>query len=119
MKTQTSKIFKNRDSATAALKKVGIAKADYARFISKTADGKFKCDINTAIESLLPPAKAVKRKMSHKETVSAVARALVLAGNDNAEIWSVLQKRFGLDDKKRGYPAWYRNELRRKGQLAA
>jgi hypothetical protein len=53
------------------------------------------------------------------DTVSAVARALILAGKTNQEVWIALQKQFNLDDGKRSYPGWYRSEVKRKGLLAA
>jgi len=49
--------------------------------------------------------------------VGAMARTMILAGKTNAEIWEVLHNQFGLDDKKKSYPAWYRSDMRRKGLL--
>lgn len=50
-------------------------------------------------------------------TVSDEIRRLIKAGRTNAEIWAEVQPRFGLADNKRHYPAWYRSELRRRGEL--
>ena len=44
----TTKTFASRDSATSALRKLGIKPADYNQFIAKTTDGKFDCAIDSA-----------------------------------------------------------------------
>jgi len=51
-------------------------------------------------------------------TVSSFMRGMILDGATNQEVWEAAQPLFGLDDKKRGYPAWYRTELKNKGLLA-
>jgi hypothetical protein len=38
-----------------------------------------------------------------------------MAGKTNEEVWNVIKAQFNLDDKKKGYPAWYRANLKRKG----
>ena len=45
--TTETKIFKSRDSATAALRKLGVTSVDYALYIEKHKDG-FKCFIGEA-----------------------------------------------------------------------
>lgn len=62
-------------------------------------------------------AKAEKTKAAPKAkeprvTVASTARDMVRAGKTNEEIWAVLQKDFGLDDSKKHYPAWYRNQVK-------
>lgn len=52
-----------------------------------------------------------------KVTCSSRARELIRAGKTNQEVWDLISVEFKLDDKKRLYPAWYRRELRRKGEL--
>ena len=52
-------------------------------------------------------------------SVSSVMRELILAGKSNTEIFALCQQRFGLDDSKKGYPAWYRRELKLKGEISA
>lgn len=61
------------------------------------------------------PAKSQK-VTAQRITVSAVARELILAGKDNKEVWTALVEQFRLDETKKHYPAWYRAELRRKGE---
>ncbi len=46
-------------------------------------------------------------------------RDLILQGKlDDDSIFATVKAEYGLEDKKRPYVAWYRNELIRKGQLA-
>lgn len=49
-----------------------------------------------------------------KPSVSARCRELFTT-HDNAAIFAILQAEYGLDDKKRGYPAWYRADAKRRG----
>lgn len=71
------------------------------------------------------PAKAAKAEKKVKaakthageDSVSAVMRQMLLAGKTNLEVWEHCQPLFNLDEKKRGYPAWYRTELKNKGLL--
>lgn len=130
------KILARRDSATAALRKLGINPRDYGAFITTTEDGKFACHIARAemhLESLKTPKtpKVVQVKSGRRgndpevevpvkasrEGISATARALILDGKTNAEVWEVLQTRFSLDRSKRHYPTWYRCEMKRTGLL--
>lgn len=139
MKTQSAdavKILSRRDSCTTILRKMGIHSRDYNAFIEVMSDGKFACHIARAemhLESLKKaaekPAKAEKPTASKKaaktekptketkRTVSSVARDLIVAGKTNAEVWEVISKEFNLDDGKKGYPAWYRADCKRKGLI--
>lgn len=60
-------------------------------------------------------AKAVPAKKEPRVTMSSIARALILEGKTNAEVWAIIQPQFNLDSKKSYYPGWWRFELRRKG----
>ena len=72
-----------------------------------------------AAKKLLKVGVEGKVKATKSErTVSSVARELIVAGKTNAEVWEVISKEFKLDDGKKGYPAWYRSEVKRKGQPA-
>lgn len=136
MKTQSAdavKILSRRDSATTILRKMGIHSRDYNAFIEVMTDGKFACHIARAemhLESLKQAAtkpaktksspKAEKQPTAKREaacTVSSVARDLIVAGKTNAEVWEVISKEFNLDDGKKGYPAWYRADCKRKGLI--
>lgn len=57
-----------------------------------------------------------KPKGEKKPKASALFKELILAGKltDDA-IFQAVKKEFGLDDKKRGYVTWYRNDLKKQG----
>jgi hypothetical protein len=132
----TTKIYAARDSATSALRKLGIQARDYNFFIVKVGD-KFECKLGAAaahLESLKnpkpvevkPAAKAPKTTKSGRcdtdttvevVTTSSVARAMILDGKTNQEVWAAIKRQFGLDDSKKHYPTWYRCEMGRKGLL--
>ena len=57
-------------------------------------------------------------KTQPKKSIAATCRELILAGKTDDEIWPVLKKTFKMDDSKRRYIAWYRSEVKRKGQPA-
>jgi len=73
------------------------------------------------VEKPAKKAKAPKAKEPKAErvTVASTIRALVDQGKSNVEIWAVIQPQFGLDDDKRWYPGWYRNDYRKKVAAAA
>lgn len=138
----TTKIYTARDSATSALRKIGIQARDYNLFITKVGD-KFECKLGAAaahLESLKNPkpvetAKPVEAKepkvvkagrravdpvvaiKPKKLGISATARELILSGKTNQEVWEALKQQFNLDDSKRHYPTWYRCEMKRTGLL--
>lgn len=138
----TTKTYTARDSATSALRKLGLQARDYNLFITKVGD-KFECKLGAAaahLESLKNPApkteakpvaakepkvvKAGRRAVDpvveakpKKMGISATARELILSGKTNQEVWEVLQQQFNLDDSKRHYPTWYRCEMKRTGLL--
>jgi hypothetical protein len=141
----TTKTYTARDSATSALRKLGLQARDYNLFITKVGD-KFECKLGAAaahLESLKNPkpaetkvadepkakakAKAVKagRRAADpvvevkpkKMGISATARELILSGKTNQEVWEALKQQFNLDDSKKHYPTWYRCEMKRTGLL--
>lgn len=63
----------------------------------------------------LPKTTEPKAPKVRKVTCTSVSEELIMAGKTNAEVWAVIQPQFNLDDKKKGYPAWYRMNLARKG----
>ena len=125
-----------RDSATSALRKIGVTKSDYDDFIVRR-DGFFYTDIEGAkkfvakpavVEIEKPvveapvvkaekPAKVKAEKTEAKVSVSALIRAMILAGASNQEVWD----HFGpsgngmIGENHKHYGSWYRCELRRKG----
>lgn len=134
------RFVKTRDAATAILRKLGVKARDYAFFIEKLDDDRLAVQVAKAQMHLkqlagnmaesgvvrapkteqkpAPEAKSEKkpRQTKAEETCSSVARDLIRAGKTNAEVWAVIKEQFQLDDKKRGYPAWYRHQLRQAGE---
>lgn len=63
----------------------------------------------------VPPVAAQK---GQKETVAEATRRMLLEGKSNIEIWEELLKQFPtIDEKKKQFPAWYRFDMKKKGQL--
>lgn len=64
-------------------------------------------------------AKKSTKKAATGEYASAAKmfQALIMGGKlTDDEIFAEVQNEFGLDDKKRGYVKWYRNNLIKKGE---
>jgi len=137
--------FSARRSATEALRKAGIANADYDKFITEVK-GRFVIDMakvaaaialkahtgrkingaamkdddepaKPAPKAAAKPAKAAPAPKAPKRTVSSVARDLIRAGKSNEEVFAALQAEFKLGADKKSYPAWYRSDLKRKGEV--
>lgn len=153
------KIYSRRDSATAVLRKAGIDKADYNKYI-KVVDGGFTIEdprfppvkevqpakvhpnaaknakqIVNAMEAAVksgkksskkPPVKVVYEEVTQPakayrvdpNNITNTIKSLILGGKTNAEIWGIIQPAFNMADDKRHYPAWYRSQMKRKGQLS-
>lgn len=71
------------------------------------------------------PAKDVKAPVTatdaapkeKKATAGNLFKDLIMAGKlTDDQIFVAVKKEFGLDDSKRGYVKWYRNDLKKKGQ---
>ena len=71
----------------------------------------------TAQPVVVTPVEKPVKVAAATVSVASFMRDLILAGHTNEEVWKAAQAAYGLDAKKRGYPAWYRTELRRKGAL--
>ena len=121
IQTGAVKILARRDSATTILRKLGIQARDYDLFIEKMASGRFACKVAMAELHLSKPQPAAKARAKQaapkREGISATARALIRDGKTNQEVWDVIKEKFGLDEKKRHYPTWYRCEMKRAGLL--
>lgn len=136
-KTTASAIrfVKTRDGATAILRKLGVKPRDYSFFIEKLADGTLGVQVakaqmhleklagNAAEAGMVRPPKTEAEPKAAKRggkndpsTCSAVARTLIREGKTNEEVWAIISVQFELDAKKRGYPAWYRHQLRKAGE---
>ena len=128
MKTKQAdavKIYTRRDSATSVLRKMGINSRDYDLFIEKMEDGRLACKVAMAemhLENLKEQTKpkAAKKPKEKRVTISSLCRDMILDGATNEQIFIALQEKYGEErfgPDKRHYPAWYRCELRRKGEL--
>lgn len=129
------KTFARRDSATAALKKLGIVASDYNLFISQTTDGRVAVALDKAQEYLAAklrkvaneevPQKQLKGRTAKeaatnqikRPSVAATIRKLVLDGLDNKAIHEILVRDFAHTEDKAHYPAWYRSQMRREGLI--
>jgi hypothetical protein len=128
-----------RDSATSALRKIGVTKSDYDDFIVRR-DGFFYTDIEGAKKFIakapieveikapkLPPMQemfAIPKKAPKTETpaakkvsTSSQVREMILAGHTNQAVWDALGPNGSglLKENQKAYPSWYRCELRRNG----
>lgn len=101
-----------------------LAKSHAAKIAEQTAPAK-KVDevkkpavksVRKAIAEALETKTQTATEVEKTETVSQMARRLILAKHSNKEVWEALVATFQLDAKKRGYPAWYRFELRKQGE---
>ena len=125
--TQAVRVVKTRDTATSILRKLGVKPRDYNLFIQHTIEGVFEVralDAQAHLQALVQPANPAPQveakpngvdKPKRAQSCSSVARDLILAGKTNDEVWVVIAEQFKLDQKKRGYPAWYRFQLRKTG----
>lgn len=127
------KIYGSRDSATSALRKMGIEARDYNLFIFKVKGDKTKveCNFDLADAYLKNKHKFEKPLGSHKfknvkppkepkpprKTLSGDVRQMILDGKSNQEIWAIIKVEWKLTDAKKSYPTWYRCEMKRKGLL--
>lgn len=106
---------KEIDMATA--KKAAAA----AKTPAKTAAVKTKKPIPgrgpKAAKPAAKPAKAAKEPGERKPSAATMFKTLIMEGKlTDAQIFAKVQKEFGLDDNKRSYVKWYRNDLVKKGE---
>jgi hypothetical protein len=127
--------YTTRDSATSALRKLGVTKSDYDDFIVRR-DGIFYTDIEGAkafmakqaapapvvaapVVKPAPVAKAEKTEApaAKKVSTSSQVREMILAGHTNQVVWDALGPNGTglLKENQKAYPSWYRCELRRNG----
>lgn len=65
-----------------------------------------------------PPKPESQGPGSDYKNASQMFRDLILkGGKTDDDIFKAVKERFGLDDSKRNYVGWYRNELKKKGLL--
>ena len=91
-----------------AARKVLSAKASPAKAASKAVE-----HIDTT-----PKAKKTAKASGPKvESVAGFMKGLIVAGKTNAEVWTLAQAKFDLPDEKKSYPAWYRRDLTKRGEI--
>lgn len=79
-------------------------------------------EIDMATKKKVAKAKKTEAKVRAKsgearETAAALFCSLIMAGNlTDDKIFAKVKEKFGLDDKKRSYIAWYRNKLSKDGK---
>ena len=141
------KIYTRRDSATAVLRKAGIDKADYAKYI-QVVEGGFAIEdprfpavkktvkkpaAETVVDSkkratkktAKPPVKVVYEEVTAPKkayrvdanNITNTIKNLIRDGKTNKEIWEIIQPQFNMGEDKRHYPSWYRSQMKRKGEL--
>jgi hypothetical protein len=74
-----------------------------------------KMPVKVVYEEVTAPAKAYRVDPNN---ITNTIKTLILDGKSNKEIWDIVQPQFDMDDTKRHYPAWYRSQMKRKGQLS-
>ena len=97
-----------KKAASAAAKTKTAAKAKTAKPAAKTAVAK---------TTKVTKAPAAKKETGEKKPSAAnMFKDLIMEGKlTDDQIFAKVQKEFGLDDNKRSYVKWYRNDLTKKG----
>lgn len=102
-----------KTAKTPAAKKAAAPKAEKAPKATKAAAAPAK-----ATKAPKEP-KAEKAKAPRAPSAASRFKELILEGKlSDDKIFEKVQKEFSLDDSKRSYVAWYRNDLTKKGLLA-
>lgn len=104
-----------KKAASAAAKTETAAKAKAAKPAAKTA-------VTKETKAKAAPAKTAKAPAAKKEagekkpSAANMFKDLIMEGKlTDDQIFAKVQKEFGLDDNKRSYVKWYRNDLTKKG----
>lgn len=105
-----------KKAATAAAKTETAAKAKAAKPAAKTAVTK-ETKAKAAAPAKATKAPAAKKEAGEKKPSAAnMFKDLIMEGKlTDDQIFAKVQKEFGLDDNKRSYVKWYRNDLTKKG----
>lgn len=93
----------------ATAKKTAAGKADTAKTAAKKG---------AAAKPAAKKAPAEKKEPGErKPSAASMFKELIMAGGKtDDQIFAAVQKKFGLDDNKRSYVAWYRKDLEKKGE---
>lgn len=102
---------------TVADKKPAAAKTKVKEKTAPKEKGGVKIAAKKAVAKGKQPAALKAAKEKSGPTAATRFRELIMAGKlTDDQIFATVQKEFGLDDKKRTYVAWYRNDLVKKGE---
>jgi hypothetical protein len=103
-------------ATTKAAAKVPAKKA--IKHIEDTAAAKASVAAKKAKAAGKPAAKKVAKEPAEKKpTAAQMFKDLIMAGElTDDKIFAKVQKAFGLDDNKRSYVKWYRNDLVKRGE---
>lgn len=101
----------------ATTKKAAVAKKDAAPAAKKAAAKKAAPAAKKAAPAAKKAAPAKKEAAGERKPSAAqMFKDLIMAGKlTDDQIFEKVQKEFGLDDNKRSYVKWYRNDLAKKG----
>lgn len=105
-----------KKAASAAAKTETAAKAKAAKPAAKTAVTK-ETKAKAPAPAKTTKAPAAKKEAGEKKPSAAnMFKDLIMEGKlTDDQIFAKVQKEFGLDDNKRSYVKWYRNDLTKKG----
>lgn len=85
-----------------------------AKAAAKTAKGAPAKKTTAKAAKAAPAAKGEAK--APRESAAAMFKELIMAGNlTDAKIFEKVSTKFGLDEKKKTYVAWYRNKLTKDG----
>jgi len=75
-----------------------------------------KADTKAAAKKTAAPKAAKESTGERKPSAAQMFKDLIMEGKKtDDQIFAAVQKAFNLDDNKRGYVKWYRNDLTKKG----
>jgi len=111
--------------ALAADKKAPAKKVATVKPLPKATQAKMAAAAKVVMTAIKKESKKtegplpVAKQKGEKETVAEATRRMLLAGKSNIECWEALLVQFpSIDEKKKQFPAWYRYDMKKKGQLA-
>jgi hypothetical protein len=100
--------------------KMATTKKNAAAVKSATTKASKPVEKETKTKATKPaPAKAAKptKSADKKPSAAQMFQDLIMAGKlTDDQIFEQVQAEFGLDEKKRAYVKWYRNNLRKQGK---
>ncbi|UOF79473.1 hypothetical protein [Caudoviricetes sp.] len=101
---------------TVTQKDIDMATAKKAAAASKTTTAKKAVPAKKPIPGRGAKPDTKKEPGEKKPSAANMFKELIMEGNlTDAKIFEKVQKAFGLDDNKRSYVKWYRNDLTKKG----